>query len=210
MKKSILLLAVLLLVASLGARAQHWKRGRGLRGNHNISLGVKGGAAFSSFVGDDAGRPEYLTGPQAGVFANISLSQLIAFQPEVLYSRKGYEFNRLDQRLKLSYLDVPLAFHVNTDGFFLEVGPQLGFLLNAKAEAGSTSSDVKRSYNTLDVGYLGGLGYQFKEGLGIGARYNGGFTNVPLADLVTPTITIQRRQRNSSIQLYLTYSFNAN
>ncbi|RZK28267.1 MAG: PorT family protein, partial [Hymenobacter sp.] len=123
MKKSILLLAVVLFGASLGAQAQHRGRGRGPRKKFNTSLGLKGGVAFSSFVGDDAGRPDYLTGLQGGLFANFSLSQLVAFQPEVLYSRKGYEFNRTDQRLKLDYIDVPLAFHVNTDGFFFELGP---------------------------------------------------------------------------------------
>ncbi|RYZ20828.1 MAG: penicillin-binding protein, partial [Sphingobacteriales bacterium] len=49
-------------------------------------------------------------------------------------------------------LDVPLAFHINADGLFFELGPQVGFLLGAKQEFGSTSVDIKNNLNTVDFG----------------------------------------------------------
>lgn len=102
---------------------------------------------------------------------------------------------------------MPLVFHVNTDGFFFEAGPQVGFLLAAKSEIGSTSIDAKQAFKSVDFGYLAGLGYQLKHGLGIGLRYNGAFTNAYKPTMLGP-ITFQQRTRNSAFQLYATYSFN--
>ncbi|WP_151089282.1 porin family protein [Hymenobacter baengnokdamensis] len=208
MKKSIITLLALVLGLSTAAQAQY--RGRG----GNVSLGIKAGAALTSFVGKDTQTPggnsgyDYRLGFQAGVFANIGFSKLFAFQPELLYSQKGASVRDVvDMRTRLNYLDVPLAFHVNTDGFFFEAGPQVGFLLAAKNESGSTSVDVKDAYKQVDFGYLAGLGYQLKHGLGIGLRYNGAFTNFPVST-TTGNVTVQPRARNSAFQLYATYSFN--
>ena len=68
------------------------------------------------------------------------------------------------------------------------------------------SVDRKAFYNTLDFGYLAGLGYQRKSGPGIGVRYNGGFTNVEKSRTVG-NVTVQNNIRNSAFQLYLMYSF---
>lgn len=205
MRKPILLLALLLGV-STAAQAQY--RGRG----GNVSLGVKAGASLTSFTGDDAnvffGRNiDYRFGFQAGVFANIGFAKLFAFQPELLYSQKGTKIKDEDAGTRLHYIDVPLAFHVNTDGFFFEAGPQVGFLVAAQKQIGSASSDVKSAYKAVDFGYLAGLGYQLKHGLGVGLRYNGAFTNAPDSYPVG-SLVVQPRVRNSAFQLYATYSFN--
>ncbi|MFC6221636.1 porin family protein [Hymenobacter artigasi] len=173
----------------------------------NVSLGLKAGATYSSFVGKQANNEEGRFGFQAGGFANIGLSRMFAFQPEIIYSQKGTKYKDItDYSTRLNYLDVPLAFHVNADGLFFEAGPQVGFLLSAKDEAGNTSVDVKDAANAVDFGYLVGLGYQRKTGLGIGLRYNGGFTNIPKA-YTSGNVTVQNNIRNSAFQLYLTYSF---
>jgi hypothetical protein len=203
MKKSIFVLLALVLGFSTVAQAQ--RRGRG---GSDVSLGLKAGASLTNLTGRDATANDYRFGFHGGVFANIGLTSLFAFQPELLYSQKGGNYNNLtDASLRLHYIDVPLAFHVNTGGLFFEAGPQVGFLVTAKSQAGSVSTDVKNSYNSVDFGYLFGLGYQLKYGLGVGLRYNGGFTNVPQAITIGST-TIQSRQRNGAFQLYLTYSVN--
>lgn len=174
----------------------------------NVSLGLKAGATYSSLVGAQAANYyTYDFGFHAGAFANVGLTSLFAFQPEILYSQKGAETTVVDVSTRLHYLDVPLAFHINADGLFFEAGPQVGFLLAATDKAGTVSIDRKERYNTVDFGYLFGLGYQRKSGPGIGLRYNGGFTNVEQA-VTTANITVQNNIRNSAFQLYLTYSFN--
>ncbi len=206
MKKTILFLS-LGLGLSTAAQAQY--RGRG----GNVSLGIKAGASLTNFVGADTkiggtNAFDYRYGFNAGVFANIGFAKLFAFQPELLYSQKGAKLsNNSDAGIRLHYVDVPLAFHVNTDGFFFEAGPQVGFLVAAKSEAGSVSVDVKNNYKSVDFGYLAGLGYQLKHGLGVGLRYNGAFTNFRNS-VTIGSVTVQPRQRNSAFQLYATSSFN--
>jgi hypothetical protein len=172
----------------------------------DVSLGLKAGGSYSSFVGAQAPNQAYIFGFHAGGFANIGFTRLFAFQPEILYSQKGSDPNVVDVKTRLHYLDVPLAFHVNADGLFFEAGPQVGFLLAAKRSFGNTSIDIKNGYNTVDFGYLFGLGYQRKTGPGIGIRYNGGFTNIEKS-FTLGSVTVQNNIRNSVFQLYLTYSF---
>jgi hypothetical protein len=200
MKKIVLLLALAVGV-STAAQAQY--RGRG----GNVSLGIKAGASLTNFVGSDANFDNRF-GFHAGVFANIGFAKLFAFQPELIYSQKGaHLLGNSDAGYRLHYVDVPLAFHVNTDGFFFELGPQVGVLVAAQSQAGSVSVDFKNVYKDVDFGYLAGLGYQLKHGLGVGLRYNGAFTNVYKSTIVGP-LTVQPRIRNSAFQLYATYSFN--
>lgn len=203
MKKTTFMLFALLAGGSTVAQAQY--RGRG----GNVSLGLKAGASLTNFVGADAtGGFDNRFGFHAGIFANIGFAKLFAFQPEILYSQKGAHFaNNSDAGIRLHYLDVPLAFHVNTDGFFFEAGPQVGFLVAAKSEVGSASVDATNAFKAIDFGYLAGLGYQLKHGLGVGLRYNGAFTNVYKSTVSGP-VTVQQRTRNSAFQLYATYSFN--
>jgi hypothetical protein len=201
MKKTTIALLALGLSISTAAQAQ--KRGRSSSG---VSLGLKAGASLTNFTGADAKGYDNRFGFHAGGFANIGLTSLFAFQPEILYSQKGANYSgSSDNSLRLHYIDVPLAFHINTGGLFFEAGPQVGFLVGAKYQVGSTSTDVKGGSNSVDFGYLFGLGYQLKHGLGVGLRYNGGFTNVAKATTFGNT-TYQSRIRNSAFQLYLTYS----
>jgi hypothetical protein len=195
MKKTLFTLA---LVAGLtgAAQAQH----------SNVSLGLKAGGTLSNFVGDQAKNYKNMFGFHAGVFANIGISNLFAFQPELIYSQKGAEVSNIDVSTHLNYLDIPLAFHINAEGLFFEAGPQIGILLAANDKSGNVTVDQKSLYNTADVGYLFGLGYQRKKGPGIGLRYNGGFTNVEKSRTLA-NVTVQNNIRNSAFQLYVTYSF---
>jgi len=199
------MIALLALGLSASTVAQAQRRGHG-GGSGSVSLGLKAGASLTNLTGADAKGFDNRFGFHGGIFANIGLTSLFAFQPELLYSQKGGNYaNVTDQSLRLHYIDVPLAFHVNTGGLFFEAGPQVGFLVGAKRQAGSASVDVKSGYNSVDFGYLFGLGYQLKHGLGVGLRYNGGFTNLDKATTIGNT-TFQARARNSAFQLYLTYS----
>ncbi|QJX47202.1 PorT family protein [Hymenobacter taeanensis] len=173
----------------------------------DVSLGLKVGGSLSSFSGEQASGYKSIVGYHAGVFANIGLTRMFAFQPELLYSRKGAKLSGADFTTHLDYVDVPLVFHVNANGLFFEAGPQVGFLIAAKNKTSNITTDVKNGYNTVDAGYVFGLGYQRKTGLGIGLRYNGGFTNVEKSVLVGST-KVQNNIRNSVFQLYLTYSLN--
>jgi hypothetical protein len=142
-----------------------------------------------------------------GAFVNIPLGTGgVAVQPEVLYSRQGSKItqtttvgtstttNTYEQ--DLGYITVPVMLQwKSTGGFYVETGPQAGFLIAAQQEGPGTDNDFS---------WGAGVGFLSRVGLGIGARYNHGFTNVLDNDGDNnPSI------RNSVVNLYLSWSFGA-
>ena len=199
MKKLVLTLAAATCFAN-GAFAQLHSRSQSF-------VGIKAGGSASNFVGAQAPYVRYEYGYHGGVFANLALSRPFSLQPEVLYSMKGSQgpTDIDDSSQYLTYIDVPVALRATTGpGFFVETGPQVGFLLKAKANGTGEYVDAKANYRSVDVGYLLGAGYQPKDGgLGIGLRYNGSFLsafNTNAEGIEAPD------KRNSTFQVYLTYS----
>jgi hypothetical protein len=83
--------------------------------------------------------------------------------------------------------------------FYLEAGPQFGFLTSAKLKTGNLELDVKDQYKSVDFGLGFGLGYQFPIGVGIGARYMFGLSNAfDLGEIV---------HKNSVAQVGVFYTF---
>lgn len=175
--------------------------------SHNQSVvGLKLGGSASNFVGEQAPYFRYIYGFNAGVYANLPLSRPFSIQPEVLFSMKGSQGSaQVDESIKkLQYVDVPVAFRASSNSFFVEAGPQAGFLIKATDDASGETVSVRKSYRSIDLGYLLGVGYQPKNGgLGIGGRYNGGFLSVLSGNNEGVVVA---DKRNSVFQLYLTYS----
>ena len=69
-----------------------------------------------------------------------------------------------------------------TPDFYLEAGPEFGFMVDAKLKGkvnGSTqTADVKDGFNTFNFGMGLGAGYRFTPNISINARYTAGFTNI--------------------------------
>ncbi|GAB2855895.1 porin family protein [Hymenobacter ruber] len=211
MKKTLFTLALLAGLTG-AAQAQRSIRARS-QPSSGLSLGVKAGGSRSILRTYDGTAYESIYGYHAGVFANVTLSKHFAFQPELLYSQKGAKIpndaNTLVTR-RFHYVDLPLLFHVNARGFFLEAGPQVGVLVAAQDKLGDATIKLNREqyFTTADIGFAGGLGFQRKSGLGAGLRYVGGLSSISKS-LSQGAVTIQKDARNSVLQLYLTYSFNA-
>jgi len=159
--KKIMLLAVVTALGFTSANAQKMK------------LGVKGGLNFASVSGDNTKGKDAVTSFNFGVVSEIPVSGKFSFQPELMYSGQGYSFN--DNTIALNYLNIPLmAKYYLTKGLSVEAGPQAGFLLSAKNE----KTDIKKSFNTFDLGVNFGLGYKLENGLNFGVRYNLGLTDI--------------------------------
>jgi hypothetical protein len=165
-----------------------------------ISFGAKAGVNFATITGDDLGDVEGKTSFHVGVLAEIPISDVFSIQPELLYSRQGAKesytesFSGMtfseDLDIKLDYLLLPvMAKYYVTDGFSIEVGPQIGFLLNAEidyefSESGDGMSfnesgtlDIKDAVKSVDFGLNFGLGYKLDNGLNFNVRYNLGLTD---------------------------------
>ncbi|MHC0442284.1 porin family protein [Flavobacterium sp. 3-210] len=164
----------------------------GFANAQDVKFGVKGGLNVSTITGDIENASSKV-GFHVGGFAEIKLSEKFAIQPELLYSTQGakekgefeYEGNVYDAELnyKLAYINLPImAKYYIVEKFNVEAGPQIGFLVNAKAEAtvlgNSAEEDVKDSFKSVDFGINLGAGYDFTDKFSAGVRYNIGLSNM--------------------------------
>ena len=144
-----------------------------------INFGVKAGVNFATITGDDVDDVKSRTSFHFGVFTEISISDKFSVQPELLYSSQGAKSDNSGDELKLDYLNLPIMakFYV-AEGFSLEAGPQVGFLMSAKFDVDGGSEDIKDETSDIDFGLNFGLGFQMETGLSFGARYKLGLSNI--------------------------------
>ena len=64
------------------------------------------------------------------------------------------------------------------EGFRIQTGPQLGFLVSAKKKIGDVDVDYDDAYSNIDFSWTIGAGYLFPVGLGLDARYNFGINDI--------------------------------
>jgi hypothetical protein len=170
MKKIVFIAAVLF--TAVAAQAQ-------------IKFGVKAGANFYKFGGDDAKigdiSPKLKIGLAGGGIVNIPISEMFSVQPEVLYSMEGAKYEEDGEKLtyKTDYINIPVMIQYNnTSGFYAETGPQIGFLASAKGTDGDNTVDLKDQFKGINFSWALGLGYKMSSGFGFGARYNLGLGNI--------------------------------
>ena len=154
----------------------------------------------------------------AGAFVNVPLGTGgFAVQPEAMYSRQGSKMkitttvgtvttsNSIEQ--DLGYVNVPVMLQWKSKGgFYVETGPQVGFLIAAQQEGPGTNAETenKEDFESVDFAWGTGVGYLSRIGLGIGGRYNHGFKNVlDNEGDNNPSL------RNSVVNIGLTWHFGA-
>ncbi|AKD03861.1 porin family protein [Pontibacter korlensis] len=178
------------------------------------SMGVKAGLNYTTLKGRDAENYDYRPGYTAGITARKSFNELIGLQTELLFTSKGAKRElssngtETEERLRLSYLDVPVLLSVQVSGLFFEAGPQMSFLLKGKQTLEVSRSNTTTITETeitdnpypIDFGYAAGVGYRAPNGVGFGVRYNGG-----LKDIDDEGSFEGKERRNASFQFTLSY-----
>ena len=177
----------------------------GFRAGLNVA-DLRGDAvqSFTSLAGyapDGAISKQLRPGFYAGVFATLPLGPGFAIEPGITYAEKGavlkgtLPFPALDflnakvtGTARLAYIDVPVLAKVFiTPGFYLYAGPQASFLVSGKARVDASvlgfsaykqDFDVANQLRKVDFAAVGGLGYQFDNGLGLSAGYDYGFASL--------------------------------
>lgn len=186
-------------------------------------FGVKAGVNISSVSKDTWEDSKSKVGFNAGVFMNAPLAENFSIQPEVLYSQYGAKTTTklLNQTysstMSLDYITVPVMFQYNaTPEFYLEAGPEFGFLVSAKNKFenestgnSNTSKDFKDSLNTFNFGVGIGLGYNITPEFGINARYIAGLNDFTDNDkwVKVDGTKDEANNKNGAFQIGLTYKF---
>ncbi len=160
-----------------------------------LKFGPKAGLNFSNLSkGSDFSETKMRTGFHVGAVAEIKFNDKFSIQPEVVYSTQGSEVTNVlignsaaVSTIKNDYINVPImAKYYIVDGFSVEAGPQVGFLMKSETEGtvtsplGSVSNtiDTKDNYNGVDFGLGLGLAYDLPVGLFVNARYNLGLSDI--------------------------------
>ena len=104
----------------------------------------------------------------------------MGISPELYYSLEGAKSkSNSNTSTDLGYLNLPvLVQYMFDNGFRIEAGPQVGFLMNAKTKVGNNSTDIKNHLKSAVFSIPVGLGYLTTNGLGFDARYNFGISNI--------------------------------
>ena len=173
------------------------------------TFGVRGGANLSNLSGDlrDEELFENKVSFHGGVTLNFPLVEdFISLQPELLYSRKGFKTSgeeytnlllqkrRREGSVNYHYLDLPILANINTGPVYFELGPQLSYLLSVNNEtevydgsgnliASSRDEKSKEGLADFEIGYVAGLGFRASNGISLGLRYNGAFSDFVKEDV---------------------------
>lgn len=166
MKKLFTLVVVVLMV--VGAKAQT-----------EIVVGPKVGLNMTNISNFDKKNKLSF---HVGGFAEFRFNDYFAIQPELVYSRQGAR-DKIDGnkiKLRANYLNIPvLAKLYVLDELSVDLGPEFGFALNAKAkykDDGTTVKHKMNDINTLAVNFAIGLSYNWDDFM-FSARYNLGLSN---------------------------------
>ncbi len=151
----------------------------------DISFGVKGGVNFATITGDDFESPDSRTSFHVGVLLELPITDMFSLQAEALYSGQGFEFEGLGGdkvEYQLDYVNVPVLAKIYiTNGFSLEVGPQVSFKVNEEFDndpdndPGDFDLDEAES---VDFALAGGLTFKTDMGLFATGRYTYGLTDI--------------------------------
>ncbi|WP_066401427.1 porin family protein [Flavisolibacter tropicus] len=156
-------------------------------------LFIKAGANLADLKleGVDNSATDMRIGFHGGLGAHFHLAPEWALQPELLYSQEGAKIE--NDKVKLDYINIPLMLQYMFDnGFRVEAGPQFGFLVNSKYEFENGSErNLDEQYKTPNVGMGFGVNYLSYSGLGVGARYNLGLSNIGEGSTDIKTRTLQ-------------------
>jgi hypothetical protein len=161
--------------------------------------GLKAGVNLASFKIGSNTTTDSRTGFHVGGLAHIHLAPPIAFQPEIVFSSQGADHGN-GTKDKVNYINVPLLAQLMLgQGFRLETGPQVGFLVSAQSKNGHSETSMRNNFKKTDFSWSFGAGFLTTSRLGLDVRYNLGISNIS---------TINPEIQNRVWQLGLFYQCN--
>ncbi|SNR53783.1 MULTISPECIES: porin family protein [Hymenobacter] len=227
MKKAALLLSFCALSAAATAQTEgsrvsgirsstDYAPGSGSSDSRNNGFGIKGGLNWSQIHGDDKDNYDNLGSYRnfhAGVYAQFGFNDKFSIQPEVLYSRQGFEGSSASRSntntyfTRLDYIQVPVLLVYNiVDNVSVHVGPQVSLLTKVR-EAGQERKIANEdnlydySYNSLDYGLSAGLEGRIGPAR-VGGRYTAGFADV-IKDPKNTAAQSLANIKNGAFQVYV-------
>lgn len=194
--KKVLLLAVVTLMATMGAKAQNEEG--------EFTIMPKGGYSLVSLASyPDA---KFMSGYVAGIEFEYGVNDNVGLVAGLHYSAQGVKDNAFDLKYMLGYTNVPIMIqYYPVKGLAFKAGAQLGFLVSKKAKIAGQKIDIdaletitglSSDFRKFDIAIPLGVSYEYKR-IVLDVRYNLGLIGV-LKDR-------DKAYRNSVFQFSLGY-----
>lgn len=144
-------------------------------------IGLKAGVNFANVSKASSINNSNRSGFHVGVFLAPPSKGVLGSRTELIYSRQGYNYKNGSNtgNVNLDYIMLPQYMSINITKYFsIQLGGQMAFLLNAKADSSTNNGSsgayggIMSFYNKFDYGYGGGIEIHPVSGLLIGARVN--------------------------------------
>lgn len=174
MMKQILICLFFLTVLNLSAQEKD-----------NFSIGPKIGINFANVTNKDT---KINPGLALGLTSTYSINESSGIGLDLLFSQQGFKSGGFT--IDLNYIKVPLVyklfFNKLGDAFRprLEVGVSPGLLLSAS----TNGIDAKPAYNNFEMGWIGGLGFNYRLSnriwLNVDLRADLGITNLSDSSII--------------------------
>ena len=181
-----------------------------------LKFGVKAGFNLADMAQNfKDSEEEYdtktLTGLAFGVTAEYELKENLAFQSGLMFTQKGFKYDGSDNKIKVTWLEVPMNFAYKMNDFQVYAGPYVAFGLSGKYEwddsEGSGSEDL--DFGNSDSDDLRGFDYGLNFGLGYqtgNILFNAGYS-LGLANLTPNDSDGDWKQSNRVISFSVSYFF---
>ena len=168
---------------------------------------VKAGVNFSNLDEDEMDY-ESKTGFNVGLFVEFELSDTFMIQPELLFSTQGarLEEGGAEFKINTTFINIPvLVKYKAAESFYIEAGPQIGFLSKAEQEltygGEKYTEDVKDDAKSTEFAFNLGISVDLMEELFLGGRYTIGLSD--LNDMSDDSTEI----KSSNISFFVGYRF---
>lgn len=173
------------------------------------ALGLRAGLNISTLTNANL---ETKSGVYLGVFGHFKFSDMYALQPEINYSNQGGKaIHAGDKDVDIDYISISVTnkLFVKNSGFHFIIAPSFDFDTD-DTPVGIANRNEGNDITFLDMAIGLGFGYEFKNGIGIEARYKRGFIDVfsgSWHDFDSEPLYNEENQFNNLYQIGLTYKF---
>ena len=200
MRKTKLLIAILTLLINMSVIAQK-------------KLGIKAGANFSKYSGTLLeAEYKHKIDFYAGGLINFKIKNNLKIQPEILFALQGSsivikgievindsngdsKIGDFETKTTEITISIPIVFqYFVAEKFYLEMGPQIGLILNRKEKIIKSPFEELElenlDYDTFDIGLASGIGYKLSEKLNLNFRYFFGLIERDLSQVKSSVINL--------------------
>jgi outer membrane protein with beta-barrel domain len=152
-------------------------------------------------------------GVHVGVFYKKEVSKNLSFQPWLVFSVRGGEFNDVDSTINatLSYLELPINVLYVHKQLSIGCGPNFCYAVGGtfasnglKRNAYDPSESFERTLKHFEFGANFMIAYEFKNQISVIANFSPGFTNIYKGDHSAPA---NLSASTSTFGLSLAYRF---